>query len=58
MAKLLARRTQKLCYVGGSINLMGAAGGGTVDEEMEAFRAIVHVVTSEVMKASSHTDED
>ncbi|KAK5128961.1 hypothetical protein LTR85_000294 [Meristemomyces frigidus] len=58
MAKLLTRRTQKLCYVGGSVNLMGAAGGGTVEEEMEAVRAIVHVVTAEVAKASNHAEED
>ena len=45
------RKTQKLCYVGGSINLMGAGGGGTVEEEMEAFRAVVGVVTAEVAKA-------
>lgn len=56
MAKLLVRRTHKLCYVGGSISLANAAGGGTVDEEMEAFRAIVDVVTAEVAKASIHSD--
>lgn len=56
MAKLLARRTQRLCYVGNSINLTGAAGGGTVEEEMEAFRAVVEVVTSEIHKATSDTD--
>jgi len=58
IAKLLVRRTQKLCYVGGSINLANAAGGGTVEEEMEAFRAIVGVVTAEVAKASQHQDDD
>ena len=58
IAKVLVRRTQKLCYVGGSVNLMGAAGGGTVDEEMEAFRAVVGVVTAEVAKArKSHEAE-
>ncbi|KAH9821963.1 Proteasome assembly chaperone 4, partial [Teratosphaeria destructans] len=44
LAKVLVRRTGKLCYVGGGINLRDAAGGGTVDEEMEAFRAVVDVV--------------
>lgn len=35
------------------INLAGAAGGGTVDEEMEAFRAIVDVVTATVQQRSN-----
>ena len=51
LAKVLVRRTGKLCYVGGSMNLANAVGGGTVDEEMEAFRAIVAVVAAEVTKA-------
>ena len=53
MSKLLARKTNLPCYVGSSINLSGAAGGGTVDEEMEAFRAIVEVVTLGVERANS-----
>ncbi|EMC92235.1 hypothetical protein BAUCODRAFT_47957, partial [Baudoinia panamericana UAMH 10762] len=48
MAKVLARRTGKPSYVGGSLNLSNAAGGGTLEEEMEAFRTIVEVVTAEV----------
>ncbi|KAK5685073.1 hypothetical protein LTS10_003148 [Elasticomyces elasticus] len=51
LAKVLVRRTGKLCYIGGSVNLANAVGGGTVEEEMEAFRAIVAVVTAEVAKA-------
>lgn len=47
IAKLLARRLQKPCYVGSSVNLSGAMGGGSVEEEMEAFRAIVDVVCKE-----------
>lgn len=50
MAKLLVRRTGKVCYVSSSINLAGTAGGGTVEEEMEAFRAVVDVVTAEVQR--------
>lgn len=49
MAKVLCRRLQRPCYVGSSINLSGAAGGGSVDEEMEAFRCIVDTV---ITKAS------
>ena len=54
MAKVLARKTKLPCYVGSSINLSGAAGGGTVDEEMEAFRAIVEVVTAGVERAGNN----
>jgi hypothetical protein len=53
LAKILVRRTSRLCYVGGSINLSEAACGGTVEEETEAFRAIIDVVTSEVKKAEA-----
>lgn len=52
MAKVLVRKTGRVCYVGSSINLAGAAGGGTVDEEMEAFRAVIDVVTAEVRRRS------
>ncbi len=48
MAKVLVRKTGLVCYVGGSINLTGSAGGGSVEEEMEAFRAVVGVVTAQV----------
>ncbi|TKA23793.1 hypothetical protein B0A50_07075 [Salinomyces thailandicus] len=53
MAKVLVRRTQKLCYVGGSVNLSNSAGGGSVEEEMEAFRAVVDVVVAEVGRVES-----
>lgn len=53
MAKILARRTKKLCYVGSSINLSAAAGGGSVGEEMEATRAVADAITAEVTKAAS-----
>lgn len=58
MAKLLARKTSRPCYVGSSINLSGAAGGGTVEEETEAFRAVLDVVMSEVEKAGHGHDGD
>ena len=51
MAKLLAKRTGMPCYVGSSIDLSAAAGGGSVEEEMAAFRAVVEVVMGEVEKA-------
>lgn len=53
MAKVLVRRLQRPCYVGTSINLSGAVEGGTVDEEMEAFRRVVDVVVSASADASS-----
>lgn len=52
MAKILVRRTGKACYVGSSISFAGAAGGGTVDEEMEGFRKIVEVVTTEATRVA------
>ncbi|KAK2017830.1 hypothetical protein LZ32DRAFT_614128 [Colletotrichum eremochloae] len=48
MAKLLAKRTGMPVYVGCSINLSGSAMGLSVEEEMEAFRAIVDVVTGKL----------
>lgn len=45
---MLVRRLQKPCYVGSSVNLSSAMGGGSVDEEMEAFRATVDSVCKEV----------
>ncbi|GAB7360017.1 hypothetical protein MBLNU230_g7542t1 [Neophaeotheca triangularis] len=52
MAKLLARKTKKPCYVSSSINLSGSVQGGTVEEEMEAFRTIVQVVMNEAETSS------
>lgn len=46
MAKVLTRRLKKPCYVGSSINLSTAAGGGSADEEMDAFRCVVDTVVS------------
>ena len=57
MAKALARKSKIPCYVGSSINLSGTAGGGSVEEEMEAFHAIVNVVTTE-LERSKNTHED
>ncbi|KAK1962888.1 hypothetical protein LY78DRAFT_718304 [Colletotrichum sublineola] len=48
MAKLLAKRTGMPVYVGCSINPGGSAMGLSVEEEMEAFRAIVDVVTGKL----------
>ena len=48
LAKLLARKTQLPTYVGNSISLASTGLGGTVEEEMEAFRKVVEVVLSQL----------
>ncbi|GJC88728.1 hypothetical protein ColLi_11566 [Colletotrichum liriopes] len=48
MAKLLAKRANIPVYVGCSVSLGGSAMGLSVEEEMEAFRAIVDVVTEKL----------
>jgi len=50
MAKMLVRRTNRICYVGNSVGLADSAGVSTVEEDLAAFRAIVDVVTAEVAK--------
>ncbi|KAL1800924.1 hypothetical protein ACET3X_001266 [Alternaria dauci] len=44
LSKVLARRTGKPVYVGNSSSFASAGMGGTVEEEMEAFRRVVEVV--------------
>ncbi|EQL02829.1 hypothetical protein OCS_01467 [Ophiocordyceps sinensis CO18] len=44
LAKLIARRAQLPAYVTNSMSFADAGMGGTVEEEMEAFRGIVDVV--------------
>jgi hypothetical protein len=51
LAKLLARKTGCACYVGNSASFRDSVQGGTVEEEMEAFGAIVKVVMGEIGKA-------
>lgn len=46
LAKLLAGKTQRPVYVGNSVSFAGAGLGGTVEEEIEAFRNVVKVVLS------------
>ncbi|KAF7559845.1 hypothetical protein G7046_g4308 [Stylonectria norvegica] len=50
MAKLLARRTQLPVYVSNSMSFADAGMGGTVEEEMEAFKTIVGVVLEKLQK--------
>jgi hypothetical protein len=51
LAKLLARKTGRACYVGNSASFRDSVQGGTVEEEMEAFGAVVKVVMGEIGKS-------
>jgi len=53
LAKVLVRKTQRAVHVGSSATFAGAAGGGTVEEEMESFKKIVEVVGKEIENARS-----
>lgn len=44
LAKLLARKTQLPVYVGNSVSFASAGLGGTVEEEMVAFRSVVEAI--------------
>jgi hypothetical protein len=48
LAKLLARRTQLPTYVGNSISFASTGLGGTVEEEMDAFKRVVEVALSKL----------
>lgn len=50
LAKLLARKTGRACYVGNSATFRDSVQGGTVEEEMEAFGAVVKIVMGEIGK--------
>ncbi|KAI5867176.1 hypothetical protein GGS23DRAFT_547196 [Durotheca rogersii] len=43
LAKILAKKTHMPVYVANSISLASTGLGGTVEEEMEAFRSVVDV---------------
>ncbi|KAI8625198.1 hypothetical protein F5Y19DRAFT_275248 [Xylariaceae sp. FL1651] len=43
LAKILAKKTQRPVYVGNSISLANTGLGGTMEEEMEAFKQVVAV---------------
>lgn len=51
MAKLLARKAALPVYVTNSISFANAGMGGTVEEEMEAFKNIVEVVLPKIKDA-------
>jgi hypothetical protein len=51
IARLLARKLQTPIYVTNSISFANAGMGGTLEEEMEAFRAIIQVVLQKLQQA-------
>ena len=53
MAKLLARKTDLPVYVTNSISFVNAGMGGTVEEEMEAFKNIAEVVLARIQNAGA-----
>ncbi|KAJ9142723.1 hypothetical protein NKR23_g7000 [Pleurostoma richardsiae] len=58
LAKLLAKKTQLPVYVGNSVSFASAGLGGTVEEEMEAFRNVVAIVLErlqDVLKLTNGT---
>ncbi|KAL2256252.1 hypothetical protein VTK26DRAFT_1928 [Humicola hyalothermophila] len=55
LAKLLARKTQLPTYVGNSISFASTGLGGTVEEEMEAFKKVVEVVLSQLQPVRDGT---
>lgn len=56
LARLFAKKTGLPTYVGSSLSLSGAGLGGTVEEEMEAFRKVVDVVTEKLQSCFAITN--
>jgi len=50
MAKLVAKKTQLPTYVGNSISFASTGLGGTVEEEMEAFKQVAALVLSNLQQ--------
>ncbi|KAM0453260.1 hypothetical protein ACHAPV_009054 [Trichoderma viride] len=50
VAKLVARKTQLPVYVTNSISLESTGMGGTVEEEMEAFKGVAEAIISNLPK--------
>ncbi|KAG6109394.1 hypothetical protein E4U13_005873 [Claviceps humidiphila] len=53
LAKLVARRAQLPVYVMNSVSFANTAMGGTVEEEMEAFKRVVGVTLDKLGKAGA-----
>lgn len=48
---MIARRTELPVYVTNSISFRNAGMGGTVEEEMEAFKNVVEIVLAKIKDA-------
>lgn len=48
LARIVARKSGRPCYVGNAVSFAEAGRGGDVEEEMEGLRAVVGVVMGEV----------
>ncbi|KAJ4420621.1 hypothetical protein N0V85_000528 [Neurospora sp. IMI 360204] len=53
LAKLITRRTQLPTYVGNSVSFASAGLGGTIEEEMEAFKQVAELVLSKLKSANA-----
>lgn len=49
-AKLVARRTKLPAYVTNSLSFANAGMGGTIEEEMEAFRNIAEITLAKLQE--------
>jgi hypothetical protein len=56
MAKLFARKTQLPVFVSNSISLASTGLGGTVEEEMEAFKMVVGTITGKLQERQAITN--
>jgi hypothetical protein len=52
VAKLVARKTELPVYVTNSISLESMGMGGTVEEEMEAFKSVAEAILSLLPKTA------
>ncbi|KAK4127442.1 hypothetical protein N657DRAFT_564987 [Parathielavia appendiculata] len=55
LAKVLARKTLRPTYVANSISLASTGLGGTVEEEMDAFKKVVEVTLAQLQPAITST---
>ncbi|KAI0397328.1 hypothetical protein F5Y17DRAFT_392910 [Xylariaceae sp. FL0594] len=56
LAKVLAKKTSMPVYVGNSISLANAGLGGTMEEELEAFKQVVHVALDKLQPVLKSND--
>jgi len=57
MAQLLAKKSGTPAYVGNSMSFTSAGMGGTVEEEIEAFKKVVEVVMGEINKTRNNVTQ-